>query len=120
MLLKALVREGTGGPGHPEGRSNTVGACWINKDGSMSISLRPGVVLSWNDGLQLTAFPPFPQGRRTERPDPEIPETDDPGPDPWQGPEPVVADRLAPAKAQHPAHVAARIKHGDGVDENTR
>jgi hypothetical protein len=32
----------------------------------------------------------------------------------------VLADRLAPAKAQHPAHVAARIKHGDGVDETAR
>jgi len=34
-----------------------VGAAWTNPDGSVSIRLNPGVTLSWNDGLQITAFP---------------------------------------------------------------
>lgn len=57
LLLKVRVREGAGGPGYPDGRHATVGAAWMNADGSIHVQLHPGVTLAWNDGLQLTAFP---------------------------------------------------------------
>ena len=57
LLLKVRVREGAGGPGHPDGKTATVGACWMNADGSINVQLNVGVTLAWNDGLQITAFP---------------------------------------------------------------
>lgn len=57
FVVKVKVRFGAGGPGTPDGATNTVGVAWLNSDGSVSISLRPGVTLSWDDGLQITAFP---------------------------------------------------------------
>lgn len=39
------------------GKSGVAGVAWLNETGSISIQLRPGVVLSWNDGLAITAFP---------------------------------------------------------------
>jgi len=45
-----------------------VGRAWLNDDGSLSIQLNPGVVLSWNDGLLITAFPRKSSGEEaTER-----------------------------------------------------
>lgn len=40
---------------------NTVGVGWLNEDGSMSLSLRPCVVLSWQDNVSITAFPDKPR-----------------------------------------------------------
>jgi len=38
-------------------RSATVGAAWLNTDGSVSIQLDVATTLAWNDGLKITAFP---------------------------------------------------------------
>lgn len=37
-------------------KGGRVGSAWLNKDGSISISLDTGITLSWNDGLMITAF----------------------------------------------------------------
>ncbi len=34
-----------------------VGCAWQSDNGNITIKLNPGVVLSWNDGLVITAFP---------------------------------------------------------------
>ena len=38
-------------------RFSTVGAAWLNEDGTISIQLDVGTTLAWNDGLKITAFP---------------------------------------------------------------
>lgn len=40
-----------------DNQTNTIGKAWLNEDGSMSISLSPGVVLKWDDPFFITAFP---------------------------------------------------------------
>jgi hypothetical protein len=37
-------------------KKSTVGAAWLNDDGSISITLNAGVSLRWDDGLMITAF----------------------------------------------------------------
>jgi hypothetical protein len=51
LILKVRLRDGS------EGTSAVVGVAWLNPEGHVSITLNPGVTLSWNDGLQITAFP---------------------------------------------------------------
>lgn len=34
-----------------------VGVAWLNKNGSLHISLNPGVTIAWNDSLHITLFP---------------------------------------------------------------
>lgn len=38
-------------------RSGTVGAAWVNDDGSFSIQLNAGVTLSWQDDVYITVWP---------------------------------------------------------------
>jgi len=38
-------------------QTGEVGIAWRNETGNLSIRLNPGVVLRWDDGLILTAFP---------------------------------------------------------------
>ena len=43
--------------GERAARKGTIGAGWQNEDGSFTISLNPGVVLSWSDDVHLGLFP---------------------------------------------------------------
>ena len=48
-LLKVKEREGEG--------KTTIGVGWMRTDGSMSVSLNPCVVLSWQDNVIINLFP---------------------------------------------------------------
>jgi hypothetical protein len=44
-------------------RSHVVGVGWLAANGSLSIQLNVGVVLSWTDDVLLTAFPIDPKDK---------------------------------------------------------
>ena len=49
--------------------SGVIGSAWLNASGSMSITLNPGVVLSWQDDVRITAFPVDSKKLTTDEPD---------------------------------------------------
>lgn len=64
------------------GRWTSAGVAWANNDGSLSIHLNPGIVLSWKDRLTIIAFPARPpQGPYQPRPDAEVEDTMPPDPE---------------------------------------
>ena len=66
-VIKVMDRD------RPEKGGNAAGVGWANEDGSLTIHLNIGIVLSWKDNLAITAFPRdrdrYPQARTPSDPE---------------------------------------------------
>jgi hypothetical protein len=70
-FIVSVRPKGSDTPGH------RCGVAWLNKDGSVSIQLRPCTVLAWNDDCYISLFPNEwkgePKTKPTESTDSEFP-----------------------------------------------